>query len=231
MNEIIKIEQRDGIETVNARELYNFLECTERFSRWFTRMLDYGFIENIDYTPYQTVHPQNKQEVLDYYTTIDMAKELSMLSRSDKGKEARKYFLACENKLKEISKPLTGPALLSAALIEAKKVMDSQTKQLEQQKPAVDFYKAVTDSKDAIPMSQVAKVLDMGIGRNKLFELLRDKQILRHNNEPYQSFIDRGYFRVIEQKYTTPMGETKISIKTLVYQKGLDYIRKIINGN
>ena len=101
--------------------------------------------------------------------------------------------------------------------------------QVHDQEPAVDFYNAVTDSKDAIEMSQVAKVLDMDMGRNKLFYILRQKKILRYNNEPYQAFIDAGYFRIIENKWTTQDGEIKISIKTLVYQKGIEYIRKIVD--
>ena len=92
--------------------------------------------------------------------------------------------------------------------------------------PKAEFFDAVTDSKDAIAIGEAAKVLNMGIGRNKLFQLLRGKKILMRNNVPYQEFIDRGYFRVIEQKWTTSEGETRISIKTLVYQKGLDFIRR-----
>ena len=96
-------------------------------------------------------------------------------------------------------------------------------------KPKADFFDAVTDSKDAIPMGDVAKVLDMGIGRNKLFEILRKKKILMRNNRPYQKFIDDGLFRVVETKYTKPNGDICVNIKTLVYQKGVDYIRKKIS--
>lgn len=92
--------------------------------------------------------------------------------------------------------------------------------------PKAEFFDAVTDSKDAIAIGEAAKVLNMGIGRNKLFQILRGKKILMRNNVPYQEFIDRGYFRVVEQKWTTTEGETRISIKTLVYQKGLDFIRR-----
>lgn len=112
-----------------------------------------------------------------------------------------------------------------AESVEAKEAME---KQLEAAKPKIDFFNAVTGSKDAHEMGKVAKVLDMGIGRNKLFAQLRTLEILRANNEPYQEFIDRGYFRVIEQKYTDSKGETHIVFKTLVYQKGLDFIRKKI---
>ncbi len=90
------------------------------------------------------------------------------------------------------------------------------------------FFDAVASSKDAIDLGSAAKVLNMGIGRNRLFEILREEKVLMSNNQPYQTFIDRGYFRTIEQKYTVPSGETRISIKTLVYQKGLNYIRKVI---
>lgn len=96
-------------------------------------------------------------------------------------------------------------------------------------KPKADFFDAVADSKDAIEIGQVAKVLNLpGIGRNKLFGILRAKGVLMNDNIPYQKYIDKGYFRTIEQKYTMPDGETRISIKTLAYQKGVDAIRKLL---
>ena len=95
----------------------------------------------------------------------------------------------------------------------------------EKMKPKAEFFDAVTDSKDAIPIGDVAKILDMGIGRNKLFEFLRDEKILMYNNQPYQKYIDQGYFRMVEQKFEKN-GEVCINIKTLVFQKGVDFIRK-----
>lgn len=91
--------------------------------------------------------------------------------------------------------------------------------------PKAAFFDAVTDSKTAISIGEVAKVLDVGIGQNKLFAFLRDRKILDRQNIPYQEYIDRGYFRTIEQKYDV-RGEVRISIKTLVFQKGIDFIRK-----
>lgn len=99
----------------------------------------------------------------------------------------------------------------------------------EQDKPKIDFFDAVADSKTAIAIGDVAKVLAVkGVGRNNLFELLRNKGVLMQNNQPYQRYVDNGYFRVVEQKYTKPDGETVINFKTLVYQKGVAYIRKLI---
>ena len=102
------------------------------------------------------------------------------------------------------------------------------TKLLEDQKPAVEFYNAVTDSKDAMSMDEVAKLLDMGMGRNRLFEFLRCEGLLMHNNVPYQRYIDQGLFRVIEQHWTDRAGEVHVSVKTLVYQKGIERIRSLI---
>ena len=97
MNNLIKIQINDrGEQLVSGRDLHEFLEGSERFSKWWERMVSYGFEENKDYTPYQKVHPQNKQEYTDYLMKISMAKELSMLQRNERGKQAREYFIKCE---------------------------------------------------------------------------------------------------------------------------------------
>lgn len=98
-------------------------------------------------------------------------------------------------------------------------------------KPKADFYDAVASSKDVIDIGDAAKVLAVpGVGRNKLFSILRDRRILMSNNIPYQKYIDRGYFKLIEQSFTTPDGETRVSVKTVVYQKGVDAIRKLLES-
>ncbi|MVX64812.1 phage antirepressor Ant [Clostridium chromiireducens] len=127
---------------------------------------------------------------------------------------------------------LDNPDLLIAA---ATKLKEEREGRLEAEKrvkllePKAQFYDDVAGSKDAIEMGHVAKVLGIKrMGRNRLFSLLRDKKVLDKNNIPYQQFVDSGYFRILEQKYTIPSGETKINIKTMVFQKGIDFIgRKI----
>lgn len=104
--------------------------------------------------------------------------------------------------------------------------VDDLTKENAIMKPKAAFYDRVTDSRDAIQIGDAAKVLNMGVGRNQLFEFLRGIKVLMADNMPYQKYINRGYFRVIEQEYEKPSGETGVSTKTLVYQKGLDFIRK-----
>jgi prophage antirepressor-like protein len=120
--------------------------------------------------------------------------------------------------------------LIAAAVIEAQKIIAEQEKKIKELEPKAEFFDAVAGSKDAIDMNRAAKLIyeETRMGRNKLFKLLRDKGILMKDNIPYQEYIDKGYFRTIEQKYTKPDGTTHIYIKTLVYQKGLDFLRKII---
>ena len=127
---------------------------------------------------------------------------------------------------------LDNPDLLIAA---ATKLKEERKARLEAEnkvkvlEPKAQFYDDVAGSKDSVEMGHVAKVLGIrGIGRNNLFSLLRDKKVFDRNNIPYQQFVDSGYFRVLEQKYTVPSGETKINIKTMVFQKGIDFIRKKI---
>lgn len=115
---------------------------------------------------------------------------------------------------------------------EQSKRLEAEKKALEvkniEMKPKADFFDAVADSKTAISMNEVAKVLAIpGYGRNNLFEFLREQKILDRFNVPYQRYVDCGWFRVIEQKYIKN-GEPVITTKTLVYQKGVNAIRKKI---
>ena len=103
----INIREENGKQTVSARELHEKLEVTERFSSWFDRMLKYGFEENVDFTSVKsfTVVNNGAQKPIDeYYISIDMAKEICMIQRSDKGRMFRQYFIECERRLIETNK-------------------------------------------------------------------------------------------------------------------------------
>lgn len=126
------------------------------------------------------------------------------------------------------------PSTFSEALMLAAKQaeeIEEKNKLLLEQTPKVEFYNAVTGSEDTIDMRTVATVLNMGIGRNKIFEVLRDKRVLDRKNMPYQKYIDLGYFRTVETQYTKSDGTNCINIKTVVFQKGLDFIRKTLTLN
>ena len=123
---------------------------------------------------------------------------------------------------------MTPEQIVANALIVAQNIISQKDRKIEEMKPKADFFDAVADSKTAISMNEVAKVLAIkGYGRNNLFEFLRDNGVLDRFNVPYQRYVDSGWFRVIEQRYMKN-GEPVITTKTLVYQKGVDAIRKML---
>ena len=152
MNFPIVQQHQDLQQAVSARELHDFLEMTERFSSWFDRMLAYGFSESSDFEKCKTFNASNR-ELEDYFVSIDMAKEISMIQRSDKGKQARQYFLECERKLKEQS---VTPAI-PQSFAEALQLAADQALQIEQDAPKVAHYNAVAERKTLLNATQVAQ--------------------------------------------------------------------------
>ena len=123
---------------------------------------------------------------------------------------------------------LSDEELMAKALMVAQRTIENKNKQIAEMKPKVDFYNDVTGSTDTIDIASVAKVLNIpNMGRNKLFAFLREKNILNKRNEPYQCFVDKGYFRQVESKWEHD-GTIHINLKTVVFQKGLDFIRKLV---
>lgn len=228
MGEIIRLIEKDGKKAVSAKELYSYLGfASQHWAKWYTKNItDNEFaLESDDWTelPLSGRTP-------DFALSLNFAKKLCMMARTDKGEEARNYFIQCEQAAKGAMAyrlPITYAEALRQ-LADETEAKEKIQKELESAKPKIDFFNQVADSKDAIDMGSVAKVLNNGMGRNKIFEFLRSEGILMHNNLPYQQYQDMGWFRVIEQKYTKPDSSTHISTKTLVYQKGLQAIQKRI---
>lgn len=250
MNEVlnVKIENVNGIlvTTSNrvAKELgVNHRDLLEKIDRYVERFgaaeLSAGF-----YIPSQYVHNQNKQTYRNYYITekgvaqlvggysaaVPKAFELNVAYINE--------FARMKNALSTIKVPTTFKEALLFGLDLAERLEKAEAEniihinRIEEMKPKEDFYDAVTDSKDAIDIGSVSKVLNFpNMGRNKLFSFLREHSVLMNNNVPYQRYIDAGYFRVIETAFEISSGNTIVNTKTLVYQKGVDFIRKLLTNN
>lgn len=117
---------------------------------------------------------------------------------------------------------------IAAAMQEKEKQIASLQQEKQVMLPKAEFYDAVVESPDSVDMAVAAKTLNMGVGRNTMFKILRDEGILQKDNIPYQTYVDKGYFRCIESRFSMPDGTQRINIKTVVQQKGLDFIRKTI---
>ena len=225
-DEIIKVNFVN--ETVSARDLYESVNNgKERFSKWFERQLQYGFVEGEDYSnPFQKVRVQKEgkrnveREVEDYDLSIDMAKQICMVQKTDKAKQVRQYLI-------QLEKAWNSPeAVMARALQMANNTIENLKLTIEEQKPLVEFANKVSNSSNLIDMGKMAKLLkdeNINIGRNRLFEWLRKKDILMRNNIPYQRYIDGGYFQVKESTFETPYG-TKTQQTTFVTGKGQIYI-------
>ena len=235
MNELIKIEVKDGQQLASGRELHKFLEIKTPYTQWFERMCEYGFNENTDFIlvsqKSESSNITGVKVLQDHLMTLNMAKEISMLQRNEKGKEARTYFIKCEEAWNSPEMILARANQIQSRMIEdyAKKIEVLENK-IQEDKPKVEFYNDVTDSKHTCDMQTVAKVLNFkGVGRNTLFEILRNENILQPDNKPYQKFVDAGWFRLIETKYNDEMsGELRIYFKTVVFQKGIEKISNIL---
>lgn len=131
-----------------------------------------------------------------------------------------------------IERTLTDPDYLiqlATALKEERQARQLAEQTIEKQKPLVDFANQVSDTTDLIDMKTMAKLLkdnNINIGRNRLFEFLRMKGILMKDNQPYQQYVDAGYFKVNEYTYTNSFGQTKTNRQTFVTGKGQLYITK-----
>lgn len=112
------------------------------------------------------------------------------------------------------------------ALADAEEEKERLSLENEEMKPKAEFYDTVAESSTTFEVGVVAKILNFGIGRNKLFKFLRNEGILNPDNIPYQQYVDAGYFKVVEMPYGKLNGDTLVGKKTVVYQKGIDYIRK-----
>ena len=142
--------------------------------------------------------------------------------------EIQKHHNLSKRQIDSVSTKTEEDQLIVTAINILQRRVAEAEKEVEKMKPAAEFAYQICSSKDAIDIGKCAKVLNRNIGRNNLFEFLRNKKVLQQDNIPYQKYIDSGYFRVIETKYTIPSGETKINLKTVVLQKGVAYINKLL---
>lgn len=188
------------VQAVSARELYKFLNPTERFGNWFERQVQYGFVHGIDFIGCEFFNTQANQTLTDYFMTVDMAKEVSMIQRSEEGKTARIYFLDCEKKLKASSQQVTLPNFTDpaeAAEAWAKEYREKQALAitLEQAKPKINHYdKVVARNQNLLNATQVAQKLGKSAyWLNPHLELLKVYNCnVKRGRAFAQWFMDKG---------------------------------------
>lgn len=230
MNNLIPThENENGNLLVSGRDLHEFLESNERYSKWIERMLGYGFLENFDFTPYQKVHPQNKQEITDHSLTIEMAKEISMLQRNEKGKQARQYFLELErrwNSPEMVMKRAMDYLNDRVAKLETKNLVLEQ--QVQEFEPKATYYDMVLQNKSLLAISKIAK--DYGMSAIKLNRLLHELGIQYKQGDIwllYAKYQDKGY----TQTSTHVIDADNSRVSTKWTQKGRLFLYEVLKNN
>lgn len=153
MNEMIKITTNENMEpVVSGRDLHEFLEVKTAYKDWFPRMTEYGFVEGVDFCSILS-ESTGGRPATDHAIKLDMAKELAMIQRTDKGKQARQYFIQIE---KEHNSP---EKIMARALIYAEQKIANLETKVAEDRPKVLFAEAVSASHTSILIGDLAKLL------------------------------------------------------------------------
>lgn len=238
MNELIKVTVDDNHEPiVSGRQLHEALGVKTRYNDWFNRMTEYGFIENQDYlaiTQKRVTAQGNSTNQVDHVIKLDMAKEIAMIQRTDRGKEVRQYFIQVE---KDFNSP---EKIMARALLMADQKIQKLETQIEADKPKVLFANAVSASHSSILVGELAKLISQNgckIGANRLFAWLRENGYLIKRkgsdwNMPTQRSMEMGLFEIKETNIQHPDGHVTITKTSKVTGKGQQYfINKFLNDH
>lgn len=231
ISEMFNIQEKEnGDIAISGRELHKGLEIETQYSKWISRMINYGFEENTDYILVSqkslTNNPRNPYtNQTDHIMTLDMAKEISMIQRSEPGKRARQYFI-------QVEKAWNSPEMImQRALKIANSTINQLETQIEKDKPKVIFADAVATTKTSILVGELAKIIKQNgieIGQRRLFKWLRENGFLIKRkgadyNMPTQYSMERELFEIKETSITHSDGHTSISKTPKVTGKGQQY--------
>ena len=239
MDELIKVNYSTEYPTVSARDLHEGLKINTRFNDWFPRMVEYGFTEGKDfYSKMSKTSENGGRPSVDYDITVDMAKQICMIQRSEAGKRYRQYFIDLEKAWN------TPEQIMARALKMAEKTIEKLTlhnKELltdnERMKQKEIFADAVSASHTSILIGDLAKVLKQNgfdIGANRLFEILRAEGYLIKRkgsdwNMPTQKSMEMGLFEIKESTSVNPDGSIRTNKTTKVTGRGqLYFVNKFL---
>lgn len=234
---LIPIQEHDGNTAVSLRDLHGFLDVKKDFTDWAKAMFEYGFIDGQDYVevfPQKGENPSGGRPARNWAISLDMAKELSMIQRTDKGKEARQYFIEVE---KQKHSAPQGAKLLALAVVEAQKVIEESKAQIAVLVPKAEAWDSIVSSAGSWSYNDAAKVLcesgEIQIGEKRLVNrlvawgyLYRDHKRRPHT---YQRYLEQGLFVVKARTYQDQVtGEIRESSapQVRITGKGLHLIRK-----
>ena len=231
MNELIKVTYDSERPTISGRDLHVALEVETPYHKWFPRMCEYGFTENSDFWTFLSESTGGRPST-DHQLTLDMAKEICMLQRSEKGKQFRQYFIEIEKQWNTPEAVMARALQMANRQIEEIKSHNIKLEaKIEEDKPKVLFAEAVAASKTSILIGELAKLLKQNgveIGQNRLFEWMRGNGYLISRkgsdyNMPMQRYMEMGLFEIKESTSVNGDGSIKTNKTPKVTGKGQAY--------
>ena len=245
MEELIKVTYGTDAPTVSARDLHEGLEIKTAFKDWFPRMAEYGFETGKDFNMLKNERVQMegnrevRREIVDYQISVDMAKQICMIQRSEKGKRYREYFLDLEKAWNTPEQVMARALKIADRQIEDLKHNNRLLEQkIEADKPKTIFADAVSASHTSILVGDMAKLICQNgyqIGQKRLFEWLRENGYLvkggSSKNMPMQRYVEQGLFEVKESNVQNPDGSVRITRTTKITGKGQIYFVNKFVGN
>lgn len=223
-------EHKELVQAVSARDLYQFLQPTERFSSWFDRQLQYGFESGVDYLGCKVFNTLARQELQDFCISIDMAKEVSMIQRSEKGKQARQYFIECERRATQpafqIPKTLSEALRLAATQAETIEQQQERLALVEPKAAALDVIGSATGS---LGVRETAKTI--GIAQNKFVAWCVNNEWMYRDSkdklQPYSGRIQQGYMEQRPVTFNGRDGTARATTQPMFTPKGLARLAQI----
>ena len=221
MNEIIKIDYSSDRPTVSARELHEFLGVESPYHKWFPRMCEYGFTEGQDFWTFLS-ESTGGRPAQDAQLTIDMAKEICMLQRNERGKQARQYFIQLEKDWNSPEKVMARALHIADRKIKCLQTENALQKQLILElKPKADYTDCILKNKGLVSINQIAK--DYGMSARSMNNLLHDIGIqYKQGNQwlLYSKYQRFGYTHSETYDFCHSDGRRDIAMTTKWTQKG-----------
>lgn len=220
MNDLITVTYNNDRPTVLGRDLHEKLGIKTRYNDWFARMCEFGFVENQDYVCYSNLSSENQrggQNKIDHQLTLDMAKQICMIQRSDLGRQYREYFLEIERRWNDPQ------AVMARSLIYANRQLETVTgqleaanKKIEKLEPKAAYFDTVASADGLTSFRETAKLFKVA---EKTFTKFIEENNLCYRDShkrliPYAERQKSGWFEVKEVTITTSTG-----IKTTIYTK------------
>lgn len=234
-NQIVPVRDAEiGGETVQAvdgRELHQFLDSKAQFATWITeRIAQYGFIENQDYVAFSSSGEKGRPR-REYAVSLTMAKELAMVERNEKGKQARLYFIECERIAKQANAPMTREEQIAHALIASQQIVTEQRAKIERLEPKALAHDRIADADGTLCITDAAKSLQ--VQRKDLFSYMRGHRWIYSrpgtSDIAHQDKINAGLLAHKVTAVQRPDGTEKIATQVRVTPKGLTRLAAALN--